>query len=306
MLDSAFLTLGKLGSVLPLAQTSATPIVTLVLCVAAGIGTVLLLPGRREPAVRKIGGVIVAAAGLVALAALARQTAATWHDLYFWIFAVIAIAAALRVITHPRPVYSALYFVLTALASAGLFVLLWAEFLAAALVLIYAGAILVTYVFVIMLASTGTDGGDDLADCDTTSREPLAAAAVGFALMGVLLVVIFDRGSGAIRPVGSTGGMPVVQRDMGGAPMPQPVGSAQALGQFLFTNQLLNLELAGVILTVSMVGAIIIAGRKLGRVQPVMPPLPQPEHYGTEISGDPHFLRVDGTTDPKAKEYPEQ
>lgn len=297
MVDSAFLTLGKLGSLLPLAQASATPIVTLVLCVAAGIGTVLLLPGRREAAVRKIGGVIVAAAGLVALAALARQTAATWHDLYFWIFAVIAIAAALRVITHPRPVYSALYFVLTALASAGLFVLLWAEFLAAALVLIYAGAILVTYVFVIMLASTGTDGGDDLAECDTTSREPLAAAAVGFALMGVLLVVIFDRGSGAVRPVGSTGGTPVVQA---------PVGSAQALGQFLFTNQLLNLELAGVILTVSMVGAIIIAGRKLGRVQPVMPPLPRPEDYGTETSGDSHYLRVDGTTDPKAKEYPEQ
>ena len=72
---------------------------------------------------------------------------------YFWIFSAIALVGAVRVVTHPRPVYSALYFVLTVFATAGLFVLLWAEFMAAALVLIYAGAILVTYVFVIMLAA---------------------------------------------------------------------------------------------------------------------------------------------------------
>ncbi len=59
----------------------------------------------------------------------------------------------MRVVTHPAPVYSALYFILTVFASAGLFVLLSAGFMAAALVLIYAGAILITYVFVIMLAS---------------------------------------------------------------------------------------------------------------------------------------------------------
>ena len=66
---------------------------------------------------------------------------------------------AIRVVTHPKPVYSALYFVLTVFASAGLFVLLWAEFMAAALVLIYAGAILVTYVFVIMLAAEAPPPG---------------------------------------------------------------------------------------------------------------------------------------------------
>ena len=104
-------------------------------------------------------------------------------------------------ITHPRPVYSALYFVLTVFASAGLFILMYAEFMAAALVLIYAGAILITYVFVIMLAASAQTPGDrsplaGLAECDVHSREPFTAACIGFALMGVLLFVIFDKGDG--------------------------------------------------------------------------------------------------------------
>src|SRR6185503_7620582 len=99
--------------------------------------------------------------------------------IYFWIFSAIALLGALRVVTHPRPVYAALYFVLTVFATAGLFILLWAEFMAAALVLIYAGAILVTYVFVIMLAAQPAEDGAPvsgsaraaLAEYDAVSRE---------------------------------------------------------------------------------------------------------------------------------------
>ena len=133
------------------------PLLILVLCVAAGLGTVMLLPGRRrEASVRRLGGLVVLAAFLILAALLVRYAAAhspSGVHYYFWIFSVIALFGAVRVVTHPRPVYSALYFVLTVFASAGLFVLLWAEFMAAALVLIYAGAILITYVFVIMLAA---------------------------------------------------------------------------------------------------------------------------------------------------------
>src|SRR2546421_933286 len=124
---------------------------------------------------------------------------------FFWIFSAIAIIGALRVVTHPKPVYSALYFILTVFASAGLFLLLWAEFMAAALVLIYAGAILVTYVFVIMLAAEAAPSGAvparrDLAEHDAVSREPILACAVGFALMGILLFVIFDKAQKLDRP----------------------------------------------------------------------------------------------------------
>ena len=117
----------------------------MLLCAVAGVGTVLLLPSRREAPLTKIGGAIVLAAGLIFVAILVRFSAgsgAAGMGAYFWIFSGIAIVAAIRVITHPKPVYSALYFVLTVFASAGLFLLLWAEFMAAALILIYAGAIL--------------------------------------------------------------------------------------------------------------------------------------------------------------------
>src|SRR3989440_11180469 len=101
---------------------------------------------------------------------------------FFWIFSAIAIIGALRVVTHPKPVYSALYFILTVFASAGLFLLLWAEFMAAALVLIYAGAILVTYVFVIMLAAEASAPGAGtrgFLEHDMVSKDPVIAAAVG-------------------------------------------------------------------------------------------------------------------------------
>src|SRR5205814_296346 len=105
----------------------------LALCVVAGVGTVLLLPGRREASIRQIGGVILLAAMLILFAMLVHQSAIhTSGDAYFWVFSAIAVVSAIRVVTHPKPVYSALYFVLTVLASAGLFVLLWAEFMAIA------------------------------------------------------------------------------------------------------------------------------------------------------------------------------
>ena len=186
-----------------LAETTSvlSPLVILVLCVVAGVGTVLLLPSRREASLRKVGGCVLLAAGLILAALMLRLTAGNPQGgmgPYFWIFSAIAIFGAIRVVTHPQPVNSALYFVLTVFASAGLFLLLWAEFMAAALVLIYAGAILVTYVFVIMLASEAAQpgtGARNLTEHDRVSRDPMIAAAVGFALMGVMLFVIFDKAS---------------------------------------------------------------------------------------------------------------
>ena len=188
--------------------------------------------------------------------------------------------------THPRPVYSALYFVLTVFASAGLFVLLWAEFMAAALVLIYAGAILVTYVFVIMLAARAGDGGE-LSDCDLQSREPIASCTIGFGLMALLLYVIFDR-----APEGQVlSTVAVADADL----------SVRGLARYLFHNQLLNFELAGVLLTMAMVGAITIARRRVWTGE--VTERPAVTH---EIGDDnPHSIPVSGTTDPRQKAYPE-
>jgi len=112
---------------------------------------------------------------------------------YFYVFSLIAVVCAVRVITHPRPVYSALYFVMVVLASAGLFLLLQAEFMAFAMVIIYAGAILVTYLFVIMLATEPQPEGEQTSPkYDRIAREPFAGSLVGFVLLAVLTSAFFS------------------------------------------------------------------------------------------------------------------
>ena len=282
-----------------LAASVLSPVTILVLCVVAGVGTVLLLPGKRESSIRWIGGMILLAALLIFIALIVRQGAGMRGEgVYFWLFSGIAVVSAIRVVSHPKPVYAALYFVLTVLAVAGLFVLLWAEFMAAALILIYAGAILVTYVFVIMLASqahSGATGKAEGAEYDRVSREPALAAAVGFTLMGILLFVIFEKAEGMVQSAPEQA--PAVAMADGG-------GSVRALGNYLFNDQLVTLELAGVLLTVSMVGAVIIARRYVdeGAAETKPEVIVTP---ATPLDDDPHSIPVFGTRNPVVKAYPE-
>ena len=301
-----------LPSIFSLAEGSASspavnPWAILGLCVVAGIGTVLLLPNRREANIRWLATALIAAAavilGLLIFHAFAGQDTSGTGP-YFWIFSAIALASALRVVTHPRPVYSALYFILTVFASAGLFILMYAEFMAAALILIYAGAILVTYVFVIMLAAsaqtseTGPLAG--LNECDVVSREPLISCIIGFALMGVFLYMVFDKAQESrwAKQADSTAalsGDEAVQ------------GSTQSVGQYLFENQLVSLEVAGLILTIAMVGAIIIARRRV-------PGEAQDTAYAeaevitanmTPLDDSPQSIPVYGTRNPGQKAFPQ-
>jgi NADH-quinone oxidoreductase subunit J len=281
------------------------PMIILLLCVLGGIGTILLLPGPKQSA--GLGGVLLALAGLAFGLIIFRAAAGTVNSdtgPYFWIFAVIALVGAVRVITHARPVYSALYFVLTVFASAGLFILMYAEFMAAALVLIYAGAILITYVFVIMLAASAQSPSDrsplaSLAECDLVSREPFTAACVGFALMGVLLFVILDKADQLTPPL-----PPAAVTTL----MPEEAvhGSTQSIGQYLFQNQMVNLELSGLILTVSMVGAIVIARRRVvGVDQSFEPTVETISSTAAPVNYDPHSIPVYGTTNPRQKSFPQ-
>jgi NADH-quinone oxidoreductase subunit J len=112
---------------------------------------------------------------------------------FFMLFSAISVASAVRMITHERPVYSALYFVLVVLSSASLLLLLGAEFMAFALIIVYAGAILITYLFVIMLAqqAPNPDMPEAEAEYDRLPREPAFACVVGFVLLAVLGHMIF-------------------------------------------------------------------------------------------------------------------
>lgn len=176
----------------------------LVFYIAAVLGAVavyLTMPRGQMPGRTGVIGALLGVATLGGvLAWLAGITEDGFPGWYYYIFTFIAVASAVRVITHRRPVYSALYFVLLVLASAGLLVILEAEFMAFAMVIIYAGAILVTYVFVIMLATLpqSADRPETGAAYDNRAREPLLAAAMGFALLGVLGNVLFVPGEGQI------------------------------------------------------------------------------------------------------------
>ncbi|MGN6625931.1 MAG: hypothetical protein ACTHLN_04870, partial [Tepidisphaeraceae bacterium] len=90
------------------------PAVILGLCVFAGLATWLMLPSRREIAISRIAGVILLATGVVLAALLIHWTEPLGGmSVYFWIFSAVALIASVRVVTHTKPVYSALYFVLT-------------------------------------------------------------------------------------------------------------------------------------------------------------------------------------------------
>jgi NADH-quinone oxidoreductase subunit J len=167
-------------------------VILYLLLALGGVGVALALP-RRGLSPQIIGGLLAGAAGGLVILLLSAKASEHLPNLYFYIFSVIALGAGLRVITHPRPVYAALYFILTVIASAGLFVILSAEFLAFALIIVYAGAILITYLFVIMLATQAPTFEDEdvLADYDAVAREPVLATVVGFLLLAVLTTLMF-------------------------------------------------------------------------------------------------------------------
>lgn len=171
--------------------------------------------------------------------------------LYFYVLTLLTLGGAVRVVTHPRPVYSALFFIMVVLSTAGLMVLVGAQFLAAALVAVYAGAILVTYVFVIMLAqqnapSRGGQFGAAL-DYDRSAREPFAAVLAGFVLVATIAGVL----TGRANPPTDAGMTAPAQ------------GHVLALGRSLMIDFAVALQLAGVLLTIAMIGAIALAKKKL-------------------------------------------
>jgi NADH-quinone oxidoreductase subunit J len=164
----------------------------------------------------------------------------TWSRLRF--FAVVGLWGALRMITHTRPVYSALYFILVVVSTTGLLFLAEAEFLAGALLIIYAGAILVTYLFVIMLAS---QSGGGPAAYDQRAREPFIGCLAGFILLGLI----------AGRTLTSGAELPTHEPLVEGAQKVAPVAAS------LLTTYMIGIQIVGVLLLAAMVGAVAIARR---------------------------------------------
>ena len=214
---------------------------------------------------------------------------------YQYVFSFIAIASAVRVITQTKPVYSALWFIMVVLASSGLFLTLSAEFIAVAMVIIYGGAIVVTYMFVIMLASHAGDPQQtaDLPDYDRLAREPMAGVATGFLLLAVLLNVAFypieanratdgesdaqiidqvlaNRAPQVLEGMFASETSAELQRTSEAiGPGLDRLSNVERVGLDLFRSHPLGLELAGIILLVALIGAVVIARMRVEDVSEV-------------------------------------
>ncbi len=167
---------------------------------------------------------------------------------FFRIFGVIAMGSALLCITRKNPVASALWLVVTLFALAALFVLLDAQFIAALQILVYAGAIMVLFLFVIMLLNLGRPGPTDI-------RGPvgLLTAAV---LAGALLL--------QLRVLGQATLPSSIQLPPGTiSALQQQQGIVGSVANPLFDTYLVPFEIASVLLLAAIVGAVVLAKRKL-------------------------------------------
>ncbi|MEM8737860.1 MAG: NADH-quinone oxidoreductase subunit J [Planctomycetota bacterium] len=267
--------------------------VQLVLYIATVVGAAALYLLMPKPGkdLRVLGGLLAAGTlGLLWLLLLPLTLRGTGGEagllntgfedgetLFYYVFSAIGLCAAVRVITHTRPVYSALWFVMVVIASAGLLLTLSAEFMAFAMLIIYGGAILVTYMFVIMLATPprSEQDPDEGPIYDRFGQEPLWASAAGFLLLAVLLGVMFqpmtpnasaaaDDDAAVIRDVlanrSDTGGDAALATPTGrDTPAGAELSNVEQVGLDLFRGHPLAIELAGVILLLALIGAVVIA-----------------------------------------------
>jgi NADH:ubiquinone oxidoreductase subunit 6 (subunit J) len=151
----------------------------------AGAGAVYLLLPRPRPYPTLWGALLAAVALVLGGVLLIRTRTLAPEPLLFYAFSAFAVISGGLLVTQHNPARAALSFALVVLSVCGLFLLLAAPFLMAASIIIYAGAIIVTFLFVIMLAQQS-----GLGDADARSREPLLASVTGFVLLGALLYVL--------------------------------------------------------------------------------------------------------------------
>jgi NADH:ubiquinone oxidoreductase subunit 6 (subunit J) len=155
------------------------------LVAALGFAAVYLLLPRPRANARAVGAGAAGLALLLTGALIVRAAGVTPEVVLFYSFSGVAVIAGGLLITQSNPARAALAFALVVLSTCGLFLLLAAPFLMAATTIIYAGAIVVTFLFVIMLARQ-----EGASDADQRSREPLLASLTGFVLLGALLYVL--------------------------------------------------------------------------------------------------------------------
>lgn len=161
----------------------------------------------------------------------------------FGILSAIALSAGVMVITRRNAVHSVIWLIVTLFAVGGIFLLQQAEFLFAVQIILYVGGIMVLFLFVVMLVNI-----DVALKQAQFSRQWVLGVLTAVLLMAMLGYVVYNHGHGLNLP-------------------PQPLitvrqGNTQAVGQALYQNYVLPVEIASLLLLVAMVGAVVMAKRK--------------------------------------------
>ncbi len=191
---------------------------------------------------------------------------------FFYVFAAILVFAALRVITARNPVHAALYLVLSFFSASALWMLLDAEFLAISLVLVYVGAVMVLFLFVVMMLDINLD----TLRAGFWKNMPTAILVGG--LIALEMSVVLLKGFFS----------PEVLK-----PLPQSVNNTLELGKLVYTEYLYPFEIAAIILLVAMVAAIALTlrGRKDTKQQNIS------EQLRTKRSDRIRLVRVQAESD---------
>lgn len=255
----------------------------LVAAVVGGIGLYALMPrGTRRG--RRLGTVLAVLA--LAILVVQLQPLGQWTaSVTFYLLGVLALVGAGMTVTSRNPMYCALWFALVLLSTAGLFLLVGAQFVAAATVIVYAGAIVVTILFVVMLAQQ-----QGLASYDRVSHEPFLATLTSVVLMAALTMTLLyvseeetgpreDRDGRSVLPqtalieevqnrqsisqrirtsAAADAGAEAAEGSPAGLPAPSHV---TGLAAALLADNLISIEAAGTLLLVALVGAATIATR---------------------------------------------
>jgi len=162
-----------------------------------------------------------------------------FYQFHFYIFGLFAVASALLFVTRRSPIAAALWLVNVMISLAALYVMMGAHFVGAVQVIIYAGAIMVVFLFVVMLLNLGH--ADAIADVRGKGWR-LGAGAVGLALLALLLVAVRQR-------------MPAVTVDA------RPVNAVAPLAESLYRDYVLAFEAASLVLLAAIVAAVVLAKR---------------------------------------------
>jgi NADH-quinone oxidoreductase subunit J len=167
------------------------------------------------------------------------------QSLFFYLFSIIMVAAAFMVIAARNPVHSVLFLILAFINAAGLFILLGAEFLAMILVVVYVGAVAVLFLFVVMMLDV------DFAELRQGFLQYLPIGA----LVGIILLIelVLVLGGVLVSPEGMATASPT--------PPPDEMSNVAAIGALLYTRYIFFFQMAGLVLLVAMIGAIVLTLR---------------------------------------------